>query len=542
MAALFANGSIMRRLLFIGLAVVLVAAALALWFVQDANRFKSALVALIAAETGVSVQIDGDLSWRLAPVPLLAAEDLHAVHQGRAWSLQRLVLRPDVASLIGAPGTLEKWRLSGLELVDLSVEASESGSVLRVARGRLVDFGPDSLASVEAELVYTPARMAPVEVAMQGLVAVSADRMRVRDLSFRNAHAEGSCNLEVMPYGKLWPPLTPKPEDVLPVSIMRSYDWDGRCDVQRFSTANETIGDAHLVLDNKEGGSIVTVSAPSFLGGEGQLEVVIRADLSPVSWELKPVIAGVESGRLASLLGGSSLVGALVDYGGTVRMRGNTVSELAASLQADTRFATGPGELDSSGLAASLARVHALLGGADDATTAVPEMIAYESLTCDWQVDGASHRLQIALDDLQLQARGEYDLAGDALNMRGVITLGELADRWAPKLSPALSGLPLHFLCSGSIGEPDCRLDARRTLLGAARVRGSSRARDLIDEHVPERYQEAARSLVEQLGVSVDEALRKDPHQLIDEHVPEKYRGMARSLLDQLDSAADERN
>lgn len=497
--------AVMRRLLLIAFAVLLSLAVVAAWFVQDANRFKPALVAYIERETGLRVEIRGDLEWQFLPWMWLAAEDLHTTHNGRTWSLERLVLRPHVGSLIRDPGALGNWRIGGLNVENFTIFAIEDGrDIVRVPRVALGEIGFDSPASLEARLVVTAEGRTPLEVSLAGLLTLGQDRVRVRDLSYEMPNASGICNVEAMPNGKLWPPLQKQENAILPLALMRAYDWDGRCDLAQTAYAGETIENAYVVLDNKEGESIVSVRAPAFLGGEAQVEIFVRADRSPVTWELQPVLARVDSGRLAAWLGGSSLIAAPVDYGGTIRMAGNTPAALASSISAQTRFATGAGKLDRGRFVAPLAQVAALLDASHRAP-ALPALLDYESLTGRWIVDGKRHSLDLALDSLKLEARGDYPLFADELNLRGVVTLGDGTEQWGLRPGSVLAGVPFHFQCAGAVSGPHCRLDARRTLMGAVASEGSIRADDLIEKHVPKKYREAARSLVDLLGAGLDE-------------------------------------
>ena len=589
----------MRRILFIALALLVVVAGLVVWFVQDANRFKPALMAQMARETGIHVEVRGDLAWRFMPRLWLAAEGLHAVHDGRTWSLDWLLVRPDIASLIRNPGGLDQWRIREAVVQDLAID--DPRGLIQAPRIRIRNIGLGDPAYLEAGVLYTPesqARIAhqlpaadadalvlrgrapsghldvlsstpappcgprdhagrlldalatkvgercglePIEVTVAGTLTVETGRFSVRGLRFRMPGAAGSCDLQAMPNGKLWPPPPPVENGILPLGIMRAYDWDGRCDLERIDHGGETIENVLVVLDNKEGASIVTVDAPSFLGGKAQLDAVVGADSSPVTWDVRPVLAGVDSRRLAAWLGGGSLIAAMVDYGGTIRMTGNTSTALAASIVAKTRFSTGAGEIDGTAFAAPLAGLAALSDSGGSAT-AMPAMFEYESLSGGWTVDGEWHRLDLAVDSLGVEAEGDYLVHDDKLDLRGVIAPGESIEQWGLRLAPALAGMSFHFRCDGSAADPRCRLDVERTLLGAGAAEGSAVARGLIDRHVPEEYRAAACSVLDSLEVQVDAALRKDPEDLIEEHVPEHYQGMARSLLDTLGEALDERN
>ena len=530
----------MRRVLPIALALVVVVAGFVAWIVQDANRLKPALVAHLERATGVPIAIRGDLAWRFKPHLWLSAEELYVTHEGRAWSAGGFAVRPGFASLVRSPGNPLRWQIEEAVVRDLAVDDA-GGHRVQAPRLSMRNIGLGNPAPVEALVVYTPEGREPVEVALAGTLIVEPGRLSARKFSFRMPRASGACDLQAMPNGKLWPPPAPEKNEILPVGILRAYDWDGRCDIERMERRGEVIENVLVVLDNKEGVSILSIDAPEFLGGRAQLEVILQADALPVTWNVRPAFAGVDSRRLAAWLGGGSLVAAAVDYGGDIRLRGNTPLALAASINAETRFSTGPGEIDGGAMSEPLAEISTLLNSGGSAT-GVPAKIDYENLDGVWIVDGERHSLELSLDSLRLEAEGDYLVEADKLDLRGVIDPGGSIEQWGLGLAPALAGAHFHFLCRGSAADPDCRLDVKRTLLDAGAAEGSAVARGLIDEHVPEEYRAAARSLLDSLEAEVDAALRKDPEGLIGEHVPEPYQGMARSLLEKLGEALDEEN
>lgn len=529
----------MRRVLFIAFALLVVLAGAVAWFVRDADRFKPALAAHLERTTGVRIEIAGDLAWRLMPRPWLAAGGLHATHEGRAWSAERLEVRPDLFSLVRNPGTPKGWRIEEAVVRQLAVE--DAGDRVEASRLSVRNIGLGNPAPVEARIVYAREGRQLFETDLAGVLTVEADRFSARDLSFRMPGAAGNCDLQAMPNGKLWPPRAPTENEILPVGIMRAYDWDGRCEIERIEQGGEAIENVVVVLDNKEGGSIVSVDAPEFLGGKAQLEAVVRADVSPMTWDLRPVLLGVDSNRLAAWLRGNSMIAAPVDYGGTIRMSGNTPAALAASVDASTRFATRAGAIDSSAFAVPLVQAAALLDSRATASS-LPATLDYESLNGVWAVDGERHRLDLALDSLAAEAEGDYIVLEDRLEFRGVVAPGKSAEQWGLPLGPDLAGVSFYFRCEGSSADPGCRLDVERTLLGVGAAKGSAVVGDLIDTHVPDEYRDAARSFLDSLETGVDAALSKTPQELIEDQVPEQYRGLARSLLDTLDEATDEKD
>ena len=67
-----------KRLLLLAGSLLLIVAAAATLVLSDPNRFKGELQALLAEQTGIPLEIRGDLDWRLLPPLVLTANDVHA--------------------------------------------------------------------------------------------------------------------------------------------------------------------------------------------------------------------------------------------------------------------------------------------------------------------------------------------------------------------------------------------------------------------------------------------------------------------------------
>ena len=497
----------MRRLLLIGCAALLAVAVWAAWFVRDANRFRPALASAIERTTGIPVEIRGGLGWRFGPSPRLVAETLGATHEGRTWSLERLVLRPDIVSLVRHPGALGNWRIDGFNVRNLVVE--DARGLLRVPRLTLRNIEFDRPAPLEARLVYTRDGLSPIDVSLTGALTLAADRVGVRELALRAPNASGVCNAEATPNGKLWPAASKHQNAILPVAIMRDYDWDGRCDFEQIVYAGATIKNAYVVLDNKEGGSIVTAHAPTFLGGEAHLDMVIRADQAPVTWGLNAMLSGVNSDRLANLLGGNSLISAAVDYEAVVRMTGNTPQALLASINAQSHFSSESGELDIAWMAKPLSAIPGLIDRSNG-RPAFPNRLDYKRLAGSWSINGEAHRADLTLDNLELKVAGDYWLKEDRMDAQAELKFGDNEEYASLAVSPLLVGVPLHFRCQGTRSDPACKLDTAQTVISGLSTVLTDR---VIPEHIPEKYQDMALSLLEALN----KTLSGDADQPLDE-------------------------
>ncbi len=532
----------MRRVPLAVCALLAAVVGVAVWFVRDANRFKPVLIAQAEQALGMSIDVRGGLEWRLRPGVGLLASDLHVRHQGRAWVIDRLLLRPQWLSIIRNPTTFANWRIVNVDVDGLSVAVG--GGNLRAHRLELRDIGLAGPVPFTAKLAYTRNARAPIRIEFDGAVMFAPRRFRASNLIFKLPHGDGICNLEVLVPTSLaevraWPdtqaavaspaasvpglaavsqansaspqaPGTVRPNRqqaaaqpaLLPLDIMRGYDWDGHCEIHRLALASEAVETVRIVLDNKEGGSIVSVRAPSFLGGSARLQMVVRAGQTPVVWEVAPHLAGVDSRRLGAAFGVASVIAAPLNLNGAVGMEGNTAAALASSLDADIRFATGAGTIDVDWLAVPLARI---VESQPQAVAAEPATVyGYQTLTGRWRATGERHRLNISLDGASLALAGSYRMLADQLALRGALTLGDSAKRWGLPLPPGVTALPFHFHCGGALGRPDCRLDAQRTFLGGTVDKARAKADEFINSFVPEDYRERARSLLDSLRSQVE--------------------------------------
>lgn len=191
-------------------------------------------------------------------------------------------------------------------------------------------------------------------------------------------------------------------------------------------------------------------------------------------------------------------------------LRGNTEQQLMASVKAATQFNGGQGQLNISKIKAQLMQIAAVTRQTDRAAT-WPDMWNYEQFTGRWNIDGALHSLQFALDHMSVDANGKYDYAADTIDMLANVTVNAAPETNPFTINPLLEGTPIPIRCTGAAADPTCKLDRN-----------------------------AAQNIVAKALQSGDDSgLRKKLEQKIDEEVPEEYRDTARGLLDILGRALD---
>lgn len=502
----------MQKFFLALLALLAIIGGAIFYFTQDANRFKPELEALIAEQTGVPVQIEGDLAWRLWPPLLLTAEKLSAEHEGRQWQLGRLALDIDVMTLIE---DLDHWRVQALTIDDLTME--DGGDRLEVSHLMLEDFVFGEPAPLAIVLNYLPADAPAIPLELNGNVTYQPEpeQYALEDARFNTTDADGICSLAVQlnPVSSL--PAPGDANELIPVDTFNEYDWQGTCTLDRLTYDDQSFTDVLIVLDNANGLSTNDISIPAFFGGTAQVNVVIDTRATPVHWIIEPSLENVDSQRLMAWLDQSLQWIAPLAFGGTLSMTGNTEKELLTSVSGETRFDGGQGQINIVKIKQQLLRIAALLNETDK-VMALPDMWPYERLVGTWRINEQHHQLDFALDNLTVLAVGDYNPETDKLDLRAELTFENNPDLPVFDINPMLLNLPIPVRCRGALADPTCRIDDRaaQRVVASALTKSDSPLRakleEKIEEEVPEKYQEAAKAILDLLGGSRKKRSRED--------------------------------
>ncbi|MEE6247812.1 MAG: AsmA family protein [Pseudomonadota bacterium] len=124
-----------KRIFALLFVVVLVALAVAAYYLRDPNQFKQDLQDLAAEQSGYKVTINGDIHWRWALPFGVSAEDIAATADNETITVDRLTLGISFGSVFAA---FDDWRINTLHLQDVYWEDSES--IIRVSDFHLQDF------------------------------------------------------------------------------------------------------------------------------------------------------------------------------------------------------------------------------------------------------------------------------------------------------------------------------------------------------------------------------------------------------------------
>ncbi len=495
-------GKFVRRL-FIAVAVLAIAlGATASYLLQDPNRFKPQLEALIEKNSGVPLTIGGDLDWRLWPPVSLTAEDLSTDYQGQHWQIGRLTLDLDAVAAIRNPA---EWRIQSLSIDDATM--SQPGSRLTITQARLSDLVPDRPAPLRAHLSYAAEGQAPVPVDVDGQVTVDpqSQEITLRDTRIETPYAAGKCNASAQPTGNPAAAAPATEGDLIPVGVFRAYSWSGECALDWAELNGQRFEQVSVDLSNQAGDSAVIARIPQFFGGDAVADLAIDARATPVRWTLSPTLTGVDSTALMKWLNEPLDWVSHLAYGGTLTFEGNTAQALAASLSGQTRFDGGHGRIDIAAIRSQLLEL-ATLFGEGDRIRRWPEMWDYQRFVGNWQVDHQHHQIEGNLDNLSLTAKGTYDPAKDDMNVLLTLVFGNDPSWPVFEMNPLLYDLPIPVRCQGSLQAPECKVDdkaAKRIVAAALGNENSplrSKLEQKIDKELPAQYRDAARSLLDALG------------------------------------------
>jgi hypothetical protein len=484
--------------LVIGLTLALAAGAY--YLLSDPNKLKPQLTALIEQQTGVPVSIDGELHWQLFPPLTLRVEQISASHEGSDYSLASLNLDLDLRSVI-ANQDLNQWQIRSLELDELIVQTELDQT--RIDYLKLNDFAFNQASPFETRLNYqaSDAEVIPLDAHGQLVYRPDSDQIQLIDTRFETDLTSGLCNVDAT-IGTASSYIDPV-DAVIPISIWRSYDWQGTCVLDAIEMAGERFENLRLELSNQRGDSTTTLSIPEFFGGSATAKIDINAERDQVAWRIAPDLNEVDSQALVTWLDQRLTWVAPLAYGGAITMTGNTEEELIRSISGKTEFNGGKGTIDVSRIKQPLLALATLLRE-DQHIRKWPELWQYERFIGEWSVNGTQHAMDFALDNLTAAIAGVYDPLTDALDIQLDIVFEDNPGMHSFDVNPLLVGLPIPLRCRGTLEEPSCAVDqaaAQRIIASALTSEKGDELRDKIeekiDEQVPEEYRDAAKNLLD---------------------------------------------
>ena len=362
---------------------------------------------------------------------------------------------------------------------------------------------------------YASPNETPIAGSLQAQVLYTPDpkeQLLLRNAQFNTEQATGICVVDVTRRnGEPESSPDPTPDDILPLDALRSFNIVADCQLSQLIVDEHEFNDGVLQLANMEGQLNVYLEIRDFLDGVFAVDTDVDVTQSPPVWVVTPNLDNVAAADLMAWSSQRARWVAPLAANGVLHMRGNTSTALLQSLKGKSQFDGGQGQLDISLIKQQILQV-AALAQRTDKVAAWPDTLHYETLTGEWQVDGLAQSLNVALDNVRIEANGDYDYLADAVNMLAHVTVGEAPEGSPITINPMLQDTPIPLRCKGSTAQLKCRLDkdAAQNIVAAALTGDSDtglrrKLEDKIQEDVPEEYQEAARDLLDLLGRALED-------------------------------------
>jgi len=502
---------------FVGIFFALTIALLlgVFFYVQDANRLKPEIEALINENSDFHVEINGELKWQLLPPLTLQISNLVAKDDELQIDAGSVNLKMDLSAMWQ---DTDRWKITALQLTDTTVIAEQSTIYLQ--QFELENFTPGEPANFFADATYTAAakNTQPIDTLLEGQITyfpaidTTPQRIHLTEFSIDSAVAKGVCEADVRERDALLYNGLPEEtdDDILPLALLLGYDIVADCDLRELTINEETFQNSTLKITNAAGQLNILADVQDFLGGSVLTNIDVDAITVPIQWTITPQVTNVDSQRLMDWVDQRLRWIAPIAVNSVIKMQGNTEADLLTSVQAQSNFDGGQGQLDISAIKQQLMQL-AVLTRRTDKVAAWPDLWNYEQFTGSWAIDGTNHILRFALDNMEVDATGTVDYANESMDILANVTLNEAPETSPFHVNSLLEGTPIPIRCTGPTAEPECKLDdhAVQNLIADA-LRSDSetglrkKIEDKIEEDVPEEYQDMARKLLDLLGGSLE--------------------------------------
>lgn len=481
----------------------------AAFWLQDANRLKPELEALIAQHTNYTARINGDVRWDLFPPLHLQIEQLDLQGDGQNIEAAGLDLSMDLSAMWE---NIDKWRVTKLNLTYATLVEEDATTTIEHLNVR--NFQPNQPSDFSLDASYTAqGEDTPLAASLAGTFiyqpagAGERERLTLRDTSVDADLAKGVCQADITtadnPPAEL--PVAGE-DDLLPIAALLAYDVGADCTLTELTLGTETFHDATVEITSIDGLVNTMIDIKDFLGGTLVTDIDVDATQPTPEWTVLPEITNVDSQRLIDWTDQRMQWIAAIAFNSKIEMRGNTAAALAQSVRAQSEFDGGQGQLNIAKIKEQLMRIAIFTRQADEVEQ-WPDLWNYEEFTGRWNIDGRLHDLKFALDNMSVAASGDVDYLGDTIDMLAEVTVNEAPEASPFRINPLLEGTPIPIRCTGSPADPECRLDqdATQNLIARALRRDDesglrAKLEDKIDEEVPEEYRETARSILDLLG------------------------------------------
>ena len=485
-------------------------------YLQDAERLKPEVAALISEQTQTTVSLNGPMQWALFPPLTLKLEDVIVIDDNNTLRAGSVSLKMDLSGLWQ---DVNRWRVTDLTINEGQLDTATAQ--INIDTLTLTDFALGEPATLSTQLNYQniiDAEAKPVSATLTGnLTYFDAGGSSGRKIAFDQLDIDsnlgrGVCSGEVKDNAAI-PAQIPldTSDDLIPVATLLQYTVIADCKAASLIAGEESLENVDLKLTNVDGFSNAYVEIADFLGGSAMIEADVDLTRQPIAWVIRPEIENVDTQRLLAWRNQSIDWAALFTLDGNVEFTGNSMEEVYQTINSEQNINGTEGLLDISLLKQQLLSI-AALAGRDGTIANWPERWQYQNLTGRWLTEGQAQTFNLAMDNISIDGNGTMDYAAETIDILANVTISAPPENSTLRVNDLLEGTPLPIRCTGATADVKCRLDnkATQTLIARA-LQGDDdtglrrKIEDKIEEKVPEEFRDTARSLLDILGRALDD-------------------------------------
>ena len=499
---------VIKRIPTLLFAIVLLALAVAAYYLRDPNQFKQDLQTLAADQTGYKVQINGDIQWRWG-LPLgLNAVDIEAKADGETITVGQLTLGISIGSIFTV---FDDWKINTLELQDIYWE--EPDSIIRISNFNLQNFRAGESTPFAMQLEYTSKNTTSTVITADIAGRFNygdSGRLRFADTNVSSNIATGTCQGLVSEAQRATGLRQQSQEDLLPVNDLLDYDLNLTCLLTEIPHSPVPLQLVKLVVRNEQGKTQIDLLADNFWGGDASLNSAIDLTAQPLRWTVRTQANNIDSTEFVTWARLKQNWRAKLNINSVVHMRGNSEKALLESISGTTDLDGGSGRMDISSLRDALSAV-ALISGSDNPVKDWPEEMGYQTLTAQWRVQGSASAIEFTLDNTHAEASGTVDFETRQMDLNGWLRIDEPASQSGLRLPKELMNTKLPMQCLGPLIEPKCRPDKggvlnllKQSLTSEKTSALRTRVEEALSDKVPDKLKDTVRGLLGRFGSKED--------------------------------------
>jgi len=460
-----------------------------------------------------------DLLLKLNPMQLSGSFAVHDINSAPTWQgqlssnvfplndfLDLHVREPVAASTAGAA------TMPGIDLDSdrFSLQLTFSGDQTQVQVPTLSVQLDDM--RLDADAHYTRAAGATPATLRYNVVANALDLNRytmTQDMMAGDAGAVAPAGTQPAPSPSQDAAAPLRRDDIeLPIELLTSMNVQGSHRIESLAVAGWELSAINATLSVQDGRLNFGLDPAGFYGGTLTTTTSLNARQNPPVMTSISSLRNVDVAAMAQALPSARFAQGRLNVESIATLRGHTVNQLLDDLNGTTSFSVTDSAVDISLIKQAFSAMSVLgPAGSSDISREWPDTVRFTTLEGYLTVsDGLdSQQLQATLDNFEISATGGIDMAAREFDYDVVLTVfGEPAPQTIP-ISSQYQGIGWPVTCNASFdAEPSqyCGPDfgkVRDLFVEIARDSVQRRVQERLEDAVPEEFQDAARSLLDNL-------------------------------------------